>query len=177
MACMLSESLVLRYVCIWGGCWCMVRYGLHVGWIAVVTSMSTLDNSGREESPTEQTHFMHTFFFSELTVVNFVVLKIFETSVLLVRYKVKRAPIIQNCVQSDFTSMYLSLLHSSLVPRVTAAIVACSTNNVEKKEEKGRRIRTANDDSCGGGLGMRLATFTSCLSFTYIPSCIQLNCQ
>ena len=49
--------------------------------------MSTLDNSGEEESPIEQTRLMHTcfFFVSELPVVNFVILKIFETSVLLVR--------------------------------------------------------------------------------------------
>ena len=78
--------------------------------------MSTLDNSGGEESPTEQTRLMHTFYLSELPVVNFVILKIFETSVLLVRVEVKRAPIIQNCVQSDLTPTYLSLLHSSLVP-------------------------------------------------------------
>ena len=43
------------------------------------------------------------FFVSELPVVNLVILKIFETSVLLVRYEVKRALIIQDCVQSDFT--------------------------------------------------------------------------
>ena len=78
--------------------------------------MSTLDNGGGEESPIEQTHLMHTFFLSELPVVNFVVLQIFETSVLLVRDEVKRAPIIQDCVQSDFTPMYLSLLYSSFVP-------------------------------------------------------------
>ena len=72
--------------------------------------MSTLDNSGGEESPTEQTRLMHTFYLSELPVVNFVILKIFETSVLLVRVEVKRAPIIQDCVHS-----YLSLLHSLLV--------------------------------------------------------------
>ena len=78
--------------------------------------MSTLDNSGGEEPPTERTHLICTLVFSsELPVVNFV-LQIFETSVLLVRYKAKRALIIQNCVQSDFTPTLLSLLHSSLVP-------------------------------------------------------------
>ena len=55
-------------------------------------------------------------FLSELPVVNVVVLQIIETSVLLVRDEVKRAPMIQDCVQSDFTPTYLSLLHSSFVP-------------------------------------------------------------
>ena len=56
-------------------------------------------------------------FLSELLLVNFVVLKLFETSVLLVRDEVKRALIIQDCVQSDFTPTspcyihFLSLLH------------------------------------------------------------------
>ena len=84
--------------------WLLVlRYDLHFGWIGGVTQCQPW-TTAEEKSLQLNKHIPCTLFFvSELPVVNFVILKIFESSVLLVRYEVKRAPIIQNCVQSDFT--------------------------------------------------------------------------